>query len=279
MKRSQGRRVSRQGKKIKIHQNNVELFGQLYIAMQSRDGNLNEFFAHEIQAFPPSLSDFGSLRLTNAKSELLQCLEQPDQIGSPSTYDCKIFDGAVLVHFLPTTTVNTFDEYADKIFISYLKKQRQEPRRLNVVWDTYIANSLKESTQLKRGQGCCRKVSGQTKLPKNWIDFLRDSTNKKELLAFLTTKVSNMNCPTNKSVYVTAEESVLSAGSSCHMAKCNQEEADTRVVVHVMHPSEQGEKTILIRTVDTDVVAILVGTYYTMVAVQPYVVIWDRQKL
>ena len=59
------------------------------------------------------------------------------------------------------------------------------------------------------------------------------------------------------------------------MLNCNHEEADTRVVVHVMlHALEQGEKTILIRTVDTDVVAILVGAYHTMIAVQPYVEIW-----
>ena len=46
------------------------------------------------------------------------------------------------------------------------------------------------------------------------------------------------------------------------------------MVVHVIHALEQGEKTILIHTLDTDVVAILVGIYHTMVAVQPNVVIW-----
>ena len=32
-----------------------------------------------------------------------------------------------------------------------------------------------------RGKGVRRKVSGYTKLPDNWMDFLRDSMNKKEL--------------------------------------------------------------------------------------------------
>ena len=35
-----------------VLQNNVALFGQLYILMQSRDGDLKEFFAHELQSFP-----------------------------------------------------------------------------------------------------------------------------------------------------------------------------------------------------------------------------------
>ena len=32
--------------KMKVPQNNVALFGQLYIAMQNRQSDLNEFFAH-----------------------------------------------------------------------------------------------------------------------------------------------------------------------------------------------------------------------------------------
>ena len=49
--------------KMKVLQNKVALFGQLYIAMQNRQSGLNEFFAHEIQSFHPSLSDFGMLYL------------------------------------------------------------------------------------------------------------------------------------------------------------------------------------------------------------------------
>ena len=32
-----------------------------------------------------------------------------------------------------------------------------------------------------RGKGVRRKVSGYSKLPDNWMEFLRDSMNKKEL--------------------------------------------------------------------------------------------------
>ena len=63
---------SKQVKRIKILENNVALFGQLYVSMQSWDGDLKEFFAHEIQSFPPSLSDLGKLYLPsrNALSHL-----------------------------------------------------------------------------------------------------------------------------------------------------------------------------------------------------------------
>lgn len=38
-----------------------QLFSRLYIACQSRDGDLEQFFAHKNQAEPPSLSSEGSL--------------------------------------------------------------------------------------------------------------------------------------------------------------------------------------------------------------------------
>ena len=58
------------------------------------------------------------------------------------------------------------------------------------------------------------------------------------------------------------------------MQNCNHEEADTRIVVHVLHSLKQGEQTICVRTVDTDVVVILAGTFHDLVSTQPLVDIW-----
>ena len=51
------------------------------------------------------------------------------------------------------------------MFIPYLSKQLEETTRLDVVWDKYLLDSLKESTREIRGKGVRRKVSGETKLP------------------------------------------------------------------------------------------------------------------
>ncbi len=66
----------------------------------------------------------------------------------------------------------------------------------------------------------------------------------------------------------------VSLGSGSPMQSCNHEEADTRVVVHILHALEHGERTVLVRTVDTDVVVILVGTFHDLAAVQPLLDIW-----
>ena len=196
------RAKSKQSKKITALQNNVALFAQLYIAMQTRNADLEEFFSHEVQAFPPSLSEFGHLRLPNAKSELMKCIVQPQQPELPPKFDCKIFDGAVTVHCLPVTGAITFDDYADNVFIPYLRSQGST--RVDVVWDAYVPGSLKESTREKRGKGVRRKVAGGKKLPPKWIEFLRDSANKEELFAFLTSKVAAYTWPDRKTVYVTS---------------------------------------------------------------------------
>jgi len=112
------------------------------------------------------------------------------------------------VHFLNTANVLTFDQYADQVFLSYVMKQLESSRRVDVVWDKYIPTSIKESTREKRGKGIRRRVEGSNKLPGNWADFLRDSTNKQELFKFLSSKIANMKCPERKEVVTTSDATV-----------------------------------------------------------------------
>lgn len=230
--------------------------------MQNRESDLDDFFAHESQSFPPSLSEFGKLYLPGNKSDLLQCIELENQEEPPTSFDCKIFDAAVIVHCLPTVNVNTLGMYADNVFIPYLEKQLQDTQRLDLVWDTYTPDSLKEATREKRGKGIRRKVSWKTKMPADWKDFLCDSVNKKELFQLLTSKVDSFDWEEGKEVYVTSGKSVLAHGVGTDMTDCNHEEADTRMIIHLLHALEDGAQNVQIRTVDTDVIVILIGGCY-----------------
>ena len=58
------------------------------------------------------------------------------------------------------------------------------------------------------------------------------------------------------------------------MPNCSHEEADTRIVVHIARALEQGAKTIYVRTVDTDVVVILAGAFFDLIATQPLANTW-----
>ena len=123
-----------------VQRNNTSLFGRLYIANQQREGDPAIFFSHENQSCPPSLSDFGKIRL-GQKSVLLSCLDLSKQPPHPE-FDSKVFDGAAVVHFLPTSTANTFAEYANRIFIPFLLQQLQDAERIDCVWDRYLVSSI-----------------------------------------------------------------------------------------------------------------------------------------
>ena len=74
------------------------LFSRLYIASQVRDGNLEEFFAHENQSCPPSLSDRGKLRL-GTKSDIVHCLEDTvEEDTSLVVANVIVLDGPAIVH-------------------------------------------------------------------------------------------------------------------------------------------------------------------------------------
>ena len=53
------------------------------------------------------------------------------------------------------------------------------------------------------------------------------------------------------------------------MQRCDHDEADTRITVHVVHALNKGCNQVSIRTVDTDVVVILMGLYPDLIAMHP----------
>lgn len=138
------------------------LFIRLYIASQHRNGDLDEFFRHENQPYPPSLSKFGKLWSTK-KSDLLNCVEIPTAFSPPDLYNCKVFDGTALVHALPLPLPLPFLSMPIKYFVLSLSASFRH-LRMDVVWDTYHCEDLRKATREKRGKETRKKVSGQAKL-------------------------------------------------------------------------------------------------------------------
>ncbi|KAK3734698.1 hypothetical protein QZH41_002108 [Actinostola sp. cb2023] len=151
--------VSKKKAQVAALKDDCSLFSRLYIACQSREGDLKEFFKHENQPWPPSLSQYGQLRQGN-KAELVRCLTGTSEGSTESPQvDVKIYDGAVVVQMLQPKTATTFNEYVQTVFLSYIKHQMQSAERLDIVWDTYKTDSLKASTRKKKRlwspETCC----------------------------------------------------------------------------------------------------------------------------
>ncbi len=171
-----------------------------------------------------------------------------------------ILDGAVVVNFLQPFAVKTFNDYAVKIFLPYIEKRLECYSRVDIVWYQYISNSLKSQTKSKRGKGLRRRVEASNSLPKNWQQFLRDDSNKKELFAFLVKHLKHL--ATSKQLVTTHGSDVICIPpqDTSHLAPWDHEEADTRIILHLADAVYKGFHKFLLRTVDTNVVVLSVAT-------------------
>lgn len=83
-----------------------------------------------------------------------------------------------------------------------------------------------------------------------------------------------MECTEGKQIFVTSGAAVISRGTDRCMDSCNHEEADTRILVHLQDAFNNGATTCLVRTVDTDVVVIIIGKLHAMLTDHPSADVW-----
>ena len=206
----------------------------------------------------------GNLRL-GSKADLLDCLEL-DKIQSTNTpvVTAKLFDGAAVVQMLNPGTAKTFQEYADTVFLPYVSNHLATAQRVDIVWDVYIKDSLKDATRQKRGKGIQRRVSPTTLLPQNWKDFLCVDENKTALFKFLAQQVTGLSTDNGKVIYATEGINVLTTMTNADLASlapCSHEEADTRLFIHAGDAARKGHRKLCIRTVDTDVAVLVIAMF------------------
>ena len=149
-----------------------------------------------------------------------------------------------------------------KVFMPYIQQRLQKVKRLDIVWDRYIKNSLKQSTRQARGTGERRQVKGSTPLPTNWQSFLQVDSNKEELFRFLAEYIGKETPSDGKELISTFDTAVICTSNEQDTTKlqpCTHEEADTRVMIHIADCVSNGYNKVTIRTTDTDVVVLAVS--------------------
>lgn len=180
--------------------------------------------------------------------------------GSP-VVDAKVLDGAAIVKMLPP---KTFLEYARTVFEPYILRQLDTVSRLDVVWDVYLPDSLKAATREKRGSGVWKRASSLAVIPGNWQGFLHVDKNKEELFAFLSHRITTLDVPAGKTIVSTHHDRVLTSSTQFNsdlLEPCCQEEADSRVLLHVQDCAKKGIDRMMICTTDTDVVVLAIARH------------------
>ena len=77
-----------------------------------------------------------------------------------------------------------------------------------------------------------------------------------------------------KQIFTSGTTSVTATGASNYMPECNHEETDTRMLIHLQDALENGATTCLIRTVDTDVIVMIVGKLHYLRGQHPVADVW-----
>ena len=105
--------------KLKQRITNLEadhrLYAILFVACQTRDGDLDNFFTHANHAYPVSLSEYGKLRKCFAKSDFLQCsndIVKPSL--SPPNVEVKIIVSAAFLNINKPKKSETFGQYCSE---------------------------------------------------------------------------------------------------------------------------------------------------------------------
>jgi len=155
-------------------------------------------------------------------------------------------DGAVIVQMLSPGTSQTFDDYTKTVFLPYIQHYLNLVHRLDIVWDVYNPNNLKRAPREKRGKGVRRRIDLSSKVPTNWQSFLRVSENKTELFHMLAKEITSTDFQ-GKEVYSTYDDQVLSSpvrDDKNLIEPCSHEEADTKIVLHLLDVAHEGHNKL-----------------------------------
>ena len=169
---------------------------------------------------------------------------------------------------------------------------KNDVSRIDTIFDVYDENNenLKQQTHDRRRekQGPEIEITGSIRAPAGrqaWKVFLRVKANKTALFCFLAEKLVEIHSVVT--LYATYKEHVLvnshpftdeSNGLLNTLAPCSHPEADTRIFSHIKDAVEQGHRNVLVRSVDSDIPVIGIGTFDKLSPLKELYVEYGKSK-
>lgn len=249
-------------------------FAKLLISAKSREVNLHSILEKELGPIPLALfTETGQMRKTT-KSQLMHTLEEKYLINAPSKDYSSVTNKSIIIDAMSivqtTKASGTFYEYA-QILLKIVLDQSQGYSRVDAVFDVYQIDSIKAAERSRRGEQKMVSISichDSVPVPKNWNDFLSNINNKNELVNYIIQVWSRSlhRIPTGVSLFCSAKEVCILRSSShqnCEKLTSNQDEADTRLILHAADALSESE-LVVIRSVDTDVIIIVLHHFHSV---------------
>jgi len=235
----------------------------------------NSALSYPLSPIPLSISTADGARRETSKSKLLDLILNEGEvtltypkiessiISNRSTFIIDLMAALRTMVQIP----DTYEELTWKLLRSFPKSYW----RVDIVADTYRDISIKSGERGTRGSSSKVIVqSPQSKIPRDFNGFLKNRENKTRLIELMCEVMS-----TNKEkaiqlfkcsvIYFSKDDSTLkidefSSTTSIDLSS-NQEEADTKVILHCQHAIETTEGSVVLRSPsgDTDIFVLAVS--------------------
>lgn len=245
------------------------LFGQLVMLSEENNVSMDKALTYQLGPVPWTLATADRCPMKTDKAKLMHNVETGTVVFEKpglrdSVYD--IYDGNALLQAM-TGLPDTFEELAEKVF-SLLPKTE----RVDFVTDTYKDVSIKGAERERRGVREQFLIKGpKTKVPRDWKAFMGNNENKKQLVKLLLTEWSKdkyaqkikgrriMFACEEECMCICSLDGVTVTSSAVEKLFTSQEEADTRIILHLEHAAREAtcDKKLIFRSPDTDVYVLL----------------------
>lgn len=201
--------------------------------------------------------------------ELEKILKKDDYTQPTEWADAKttsIMDVMGCLRRMRTGPIKTFGEFCEK-FIEMASGLCRGSDRIDLVFDTYVEGSVKESERTRRSS--CRPIdlnaiNSETKLPVSMDAFWASPTNKtklQQLLRQIAIQQSNSRTVVVSAMGVAPDMLPCISVSKDDINPLREldveiEEADVRLIPHALHAVNHGSTRIVILSNDTDVMVL-----------------------
>ena len=228
-------------------------------AVRHRREKAEILFSTEIFGISQCLSINGHNIYHGTKSNIQQRFKPTEFLGNETSSAVIIELSAIL---RCSFNAIIFNDFAGKIY-AYIIDIATGYDRVDIVCDRYFENSLKSLTRHDREFGVFINFDGNSEFLTGFKDnFIKNPKTKENLNSFLAKKFLEIH-NTGIIIVITIENGILTNDTTLRtdpvISSCSAEEADQKLVRHMLQCLMSGIKTIVVKTVDTDVFLLLLA--------------------
>ena len=233
----------------------------MVLVAESRHLRMNDVLSDPLGPLPWALANGdGTMRKTNKAALARELEKQVLPAGTIPEPSATIIDGMSLIQKMKGN-----DQTFSQLELTRTLHDGVRSHRIDVVFDKYREDSIKNAGRSNRGSTAgiqFRNMAPGHRI-QQWRKFLSSSANKANLIRFLVAewKTPKLREKLNdKKLYVASEETCLhitnDQWAEVAELQSNQEEADTRIILHAAHAAGVGYSAVVVTADDTDVIVL-----------------------